>query len=99
MRQGLSRAVVDLRARMRWSQEQLAQELLRAAARANLDLAARVSTISEWENAGAAPSPEYRMLLARIAANKGHEDLAEIFRAPISVWRVVAHVRRQGTGG
>jgi transcriptional regulator with XRE-family HTH domain len=51
-------------------------------------------TISRWENGEQAPSPAYRMALARVAAKyKTTEDLAELFRAPISAWRLVGHVK------
>jgi len=33
------------------------------------------------------------MVLARIAAKHGHEDLAELFRAPVMAWRLVGLIK------
>lgn len=93
MRRGLSLAVVELRARLGWGQEDLAQAITRQGARLNLTLAPDRITISRWENRERSPSPEHRMVLARIAVGHGHEDLAELFRAPVSAWRLVGVVK------
>ncbi len=92
MRRGLGRAVVELRARMRWGQAELAEQISRHGGRGRL-LVPSQEVISRWENGTQAPSPAYRLALGRVAAKHGHEDLAELFRAPISAWRLVGHVR------
>ena len=50
--------------------------------------------ISRWENGVQAPSPIYRAAMARLAAKHNHDDLVETFRAPMSAWRLVAHVNK-----
>jgi transcriptional regulator with XRE-family HTH domain len=93
MHRGLSGAVIDLRERRRWGQEDLAQEISKWAARLNVTLTPDQGTISRWERGLSAPSPEHRMVLARIATKHRYTDLADIFRAPTSAWRLVGHVR------
>jgi hypothetical protein len=93
MRRGLSRAVVDLRARMRWGQTDLADEITKCAAKMGISLKPNQVCISRWENRETAPSQQHRMVLAKIAAKHSHEDLAEFFRAPISAWRLVGYVK------
>lgn len=93
MHRCLGRAVVELRARMRWGQEDLAQQISRHGGRAGLMLGPSVGMISRWEHGEQAPSPAYRMALARIAAkDKATEDLAELFRAPMISWQLVARL-------
>jgi hypothetical protein len=92
MHKGLSRAVIELRARMRWGQTDLAKEISRQGVRAKVTLTPDQGTISRWERCESAPSPQHRMVLARIASKNGHEDLAELFRAPISAWRLVGRL-------
>ena len=93
MHRGLSRAVLELRARMRWGQADLALQIAMHGGRAGRMLPPSQEVISRWENAAQAPSPEYRRVLGNIAAKHRHDDLAETFRAPISAWRLVGHVR------
>ena len=94
MHRGLSRAVLDLRARMRWGQTELADEISKGAARLGLNIKPNQVCVSRWENGETAPSQQHRMVLARIAGKNGHEDLAEFFRAPVSAWRLVGYVNR-----
>jgi hypothetical protein len=78
---------------MRWGQTELSDEIGKGAARAGLDIKPNQVCVSRWENCETAPSQQHRMVLARIAAKNGHEDLAELFRAPLSAWRLVGNVR------
>ena len=93
MHRGLSKAVLDLRARMRWGQMDLAEQIGKHGGRAGRMLAPSQEVISRWENASQAPSPAYRVVLGNIAAKHKHDDLAELFRAPISAWRLVGYVK------
>jgi transcriptional regulator with XRE-family HTH domain len=92
MQKGLGRAVVELRARMRWSQPDLAQNISRHGGVCGVMAAPGQGAISRWENGTQAPSPIYRAAMARLAAKHGHNDLVDTFRAPMSAWRLVAHV-------
>ena len=92
MQRGLSRAVIDLRARMRWGQTELADEISKGAARLGLTIKPNQVCVSRWENSETAPSQPHRMVLAKIASKNGHEDLAAFFRAPVSAWRLVGYV-------
>lgn len=76
----LGEAVCELRRRLQWSQEQLAQGLGKNGRRTHS------ITVSRWERGVDSPSPEKRTVLTRIAQRKGYEDLAIVLRAPISVW-------------
>ncbi len=93
MHRGLSRAVVDLRARMRWGQEDLANEITKWAAKMRVPITPTRRCILRWEHCETAPSAQHRMVLARIAAKHGHEDLAELFRAPVMAWRLVGLIK------
>ena len=94
MHRGLSEAVIDLRARMEWSQEFLANEMCKVATRTGIEISPTRRCVIRWESMETAPSSEHRMVLARIAArHKKTEDLAELFRAPVSAWRLVGHVK------
>jgi hypothetical protein len=93
MRRGLGRAVVDLRARMRWGQTDLADEISKGAARRGLTIKPNQVCVSRWENCETAPSQQHRMVLAKIATKNGRQDLAEFFRAPVSAWRLVGYVK------
>ena len=93
MHRGLGRAVAELRARMRWGQVDLAHHISRHGSRVGLTLAPAQEMISRWERCEQAPSPVYRTALAKLAAEYGHDDLAELFRAPISAWWLVGYVK------
>jgi transcriptional regulator with XRE-family HTH domain len=94
MHRALGKAVAELRARMKWSQEDLAHQISQHGNRVGLMLEPSVGMISRWEHGEQAPSPAYRMALARIAGkSEGTEDLAELFRAPMISWHLVAHVK------
>src|SRR6266498_1953197 len=94
MHRGLSEAVIDLRARMEWSQEHLANQMCKVAARNGVEINPTRRCVIRWEGMETAPSTEHRMVLARIAArHKKTADLAELFRAPVSAWRLVGHVK------
>jgi len=80
----LGAAVVDLRLRMRWGQEDLAEQVKREALRARMKLEPSQGTISRWEQRQQSPSPTYSMVLARLATRHGHDDLAERFRARVA---------------
>ena len=84
----IGRAICELRRRLEWSQEQLAQAMTK-----NGEYTHPV-TVSRWERGVDSPSPEKRMVLTRITHGKGHEDLADLFRAPISAWRLASYVCR-----
>ncbi len=94
MHKGLGRAVVELRARMRWGQQDLALNISRHGGVGVVMAAPGQGAISRWENGTQAPSPIYRAALARIAAKHGHNDLVDTFRAPTSAWRLVSHVSK-----
>ncbi len=92
----LGKAVNDLRRRQEWSQEELARAIDRHGGRATDHV-----IVSRWERRIDAPSPVKRLALGKIAAKNGHEDLADIFRAGVSAWRLVsrlecAHKQEQG---
>jgi transcriptional regulator with XRE-family HTH domain len=92
MQKGLGRAVLELRARMGWGQQDLAQNISRHGGVCGVMTAPGQGAISRWENGTQAPSPIYRAAMARLAAKHGHNDLVDTFRAPMSAWRLVAHV-------
>jgi hypothetical protein len=79
MHRWLARAVVELRARMGWGEVDLADQITKYAARLNLDGRPNQVCVSRWENGETAPSQQHRMVLARIAAKNGHEDLAGVY--------------------
>ena len=78
LRKAISAALVILRTRMRWSQDELAAEINNA--RPDNGKKLRRETISRWELEAAAPSPSHRVTLHRIAAAHGHHDLAGSFQ-------------------
>jgi hypothetical protein len=92
MHKCLGRAVVELRARMRWGQLDLADNISRHGTVGAVMVAPSQEVISRWENGTQAPSPIYRAAMARLAAKYEHDDLVETFRAPTSAWRLVGHV-------
>jgi hypothetical protein len=51
------------------------------------------STVSRWERGIETPHPEKPTALAKIASNARHEDLTARFRAPLSAWGLVGHMR------
>jgi transcriptional regulator with XRE-family HTH domain len=85
----LSGAICELRRRLEWSQEELAEAMAKHCRHTH------PVTVSRWERGVDAPSPQKRAALARIAQRKSYEDLAKLFRAPISVWRLRS--RNNGT--
>ncbi len=93
MHRGLSMAVVELRTRMQWGQADLAREIRKQGGRANTGTKPNRETISRWEHGQQSPSPEHRMALAKIAMKYKHEDLAQLFRMPMSAWRIVGTVK------
>jgi transcriptional regulator with XRE-family HTH domain len=98
MHRGLSNAVIELRARTGLSQEDLANKMCKVAARMGSPIRPDRITVCRWENMDTAPNAEHRMVLARIAGQqKKTEDLAELFRAPVSAWRLVGYVKLRPT--
>ncbi|HEX7970698.1 MAG TPA: hypothetical protein VF501_00505 [Thiobacillus sp.] len=94
MHRGLRKAVVDLRERMRWGQEDLANEITKVAAKMKIPISPNRRCVIRWEAGEAAPDPQHRAVLARIAARDPRtEDLAELFRAPLAHWRLAAYVQ------
>jgi len=98
MHECLSRAVVELRARLRWGQQDLADRIARRAARMGLGIKPNQVCVSRWENCETAPSPQHRMVLARIASKNEHEDLANLFRAPLRSEPTQPHRAPDGSG-
>lgn len=88
----LGRAVSALRRRLEWSQAELAHAIDKHGGKTS---ATDYMTISRWERAIDSPSPTKRMALAKIAAKRGHEDLAKRFRAPVVAWHLVATLRSE----
>ena len=97
MQRGLGRAVMDLRAGMGWGQTDLAHEIAKTAARLMIIcLKPTQVCVSRWETGDSAPSQQYRMVLARIAAkDKKTAHLVELFCAPVSAWRLVGLCRKR----
>ncbi len=89
MQLGLGQTVLILRTRLRWTQAQLAKEITKHAARLDMTITPDQVTVSRWEQEEKAPSPAHRMVLAKIAEKNGYEDLAEVFRASPTTWKVV----------
>jgi hypothetical protein len=88
----LAWAIAELRARMRWGQEDLAHEINRFA---NGSESRRVrrpdhKDISRWENGEYAPAEVYRRTLGKIAEKHKYHDLAKMFRAAPETWVVAA---------
>ncbi len=78
---------------MQWGQADLACEISKQGLWAQAGTEPNRETISRWEHGQQAPSPVHRMALAKVATKYKHEDLAELFRAPISSWRLVGTVK------
>jgi transcriptional regulator with XRE-family HTH domain len=85
-------AVRALRRRLEWSQTEMAQAIDKHGDKAKTT---DYMTVSRWERGIDAPSPAKRMALAKIAAMRGHEDLAKRFRAPVVAWQLVATLRTE----
>ncbi len=92
MHRNLGRAVKALRTLMKLDQPEFAEEIKKEGLRTGLRLDVGRETVSRWEHGQRAPSPAHRMALSKIAAKNRHEDLAELFRAPISAWKLVVQV-------
>lgn len=93
MQHTIRRALAELRKRRCWSQVELARQLVIYGSRAGVALDPSKQEISAWEHARHAPSPECRMVLARIAAShKRTEDLALFF----AYWHHLVHVHDLG---
>src|SRR5690242_8688922 len=84
----IGNAVVELRRRLNWSQEDLADKMRKHGRPLH------GPTVCKWEKGKDSPSPENRMVLAKLSTKEGHEDLAALFRAPIVAWRLVALLPR-----
>ena len=87
MHTGLGKAVNELRRRLEWSQEELARAIGKHDGQPTDHM-----TVSRWERGIDAPLPVKRMALGKIAAKHGHEELADVFRAATSAWRLVARL-------
>ena len=83
----LGRAVNELRQRLEWSQEELGHAIGKHGGHAT-----DYMTVSRWERGIEAPSPVKRVALGKIADRHRQEDLADIFRAGTSAWRLVARL-------
>ena len=97
MRAQLRLAVVELRARMQWGQADLAREINKYDRKATAGKTLHREIVARWEAGNDAPSPNRRMALAKIAGKYRHEDLADIFRAPVIAWRLVARLKCNAT--
>jgi hypothetical protein len=86
----LAWAVVELRARLRWGQEDLAHEINRFANGLERVRRPDHKDISRWENGEHAPATVYRRTLGKIAERHKHGDLAKLFRAGSDTWDVAA---------
>lgn len=80
----IGKAVVELRRRMKCSQEELGRFIEKHGQPTHADV------IGRWERGRESPSPAKRCALAKLAAKHRHEDLAAMFRAPIVAWHLVA---------
>ena len=87
----IGRASCELRRRLEWSQEQLAEAMTKGGQYTH------PITVSRWERGVDSPCPEKRFMLAKIAQGKRQEDLADLFRAPMCAWRLVSYLRRSST--
>ena len=93
MQSAIRRALTELRKRRGWSQAELARQMIIHSSRVGVALDPSKQEISGWEHGKHAPSPECRMVLARIAAShKRTEELALFF----SYWNHVVHVHDRG---
>ena len=89
-------AVLELRTRLEWSQEELATEINRYTNRGERIPTPHLVTISRWESGERTPSPIHSIALAKIAARHDFNDLTKIYRASLDAWelaRLVALLR------
>jgi transcriptional regulator with XRE-family HTH domain len=89
-------AVLELRTRLEWSQEELATEINRYTSGGERIPTPHRVTISRWESGERTPSPIHSIALAKIAARHEFNDLTEIYRASLDAWelaRLVALLR------
>ena len=90
-RKAIARAVVELRTRMQWGQEDLAREIGRLTyhpVRGRLPRPDR-TMIWRWESGQQPPNHIHRWALGKIARSHKHDDLANIFCANNPCWRLV----------
>jgi len=93
----LGRAVIDLRARLKWSQADLARQIHRRTKQKNEQLPeVHQETVSRWERGAQMPSITYRLALAKIATAHDHHDLTAAFRASPDAWHLVSVVLTLG---
>ncbi len=92
MHRHIGRTVNRLREHMRVGQAEFARALGKYTEGRPPDQA----QISRWERGEVLPSPAHRAALARLAEKHKKEELAELLRAPVSAWRVVALVEKLG---
>ena len=91
-----ARAITELRTRLRWNQDRLADELQRHAEGEERLPRPRQQIISRWENGEFAPPQHYRNALAKIARGHKQLDLAVIFEAAPVAWDLVVAVVGSG---
>jgi hypothetical protein len=77
-------AILELRARMEWGQEDLAKHIRRHGGRFGTTPIRNL--ISAWENERQSPSRGYRIALTRIATARKHKDLARVFE--VKGWNI-----------
>lgn len=92
MRRHIGRTISALREHMRVGQAEFARALGKYTEGRPPDQA----QISRWERGEVLPSPAHRAALARLAEKHKKEELAEVLRAPVSAWRLVALVEKHG---
>lgn len=81
-------AVLELRARLRRSQEELAREINRYTTGGERIPTPHRVTISRWESGDRTPSSIHSLALAKIAARHGYKDLVKMYRASLDAWEL-----------
>jgi len=87
---------MELRSRMQWGQTDLADQITKHSTLTRTTSTPDHCMISDWEHGRHAPSPVHRMALSKIAAKRGHEDLAMIFRASTFAWGLTIAIAALG---